>query len=250
MKKIISAIIVTAILAQSAVAVLAGGSSSGYGVIGQSGTIAGNRVAIVSEYGTDSEGYITSIESINSPADAEYIYIAQYDPASNKLLKLDKWDNAAVSITKGNKVKIIALKDDGITPVSNDPVEIIAPNQTAVPTIAPTATPTTEPTTGPTEEPTAVEKAKAELKDSGVDENNIYSIDWEDMFVFEDEEPVNPTPSIAPEATPTATPTVAPTATPTVEPSAMDKAESDLNELNLHHISKLHWNELLTGLFD
>lgn len=246
MKKIISAIIVTAILAQSAVAVLASGSIG----IGGSGIIASNRVAIVSKYGTDSEGYITSIEDLNSPADAEYIYIAQYDAASNKLLKLDKWDNAAVSITKGNKVKIIALKDDGITPVSNDPVEIIAPNQTAVPTIAPTATPTTEPTTGPTEEPTAVEKAKAELKDSGVDENNIYSIDWEDMFVFEDEEPVNPTPSIAPEATPTATPTVAPTATPTVEPSAMDKAESDLNELNLHHISKLHWNELLTGLFD
>lgn len=178
MKKIISAIMVTAIFAQGTVAVLAGSSSSGYGVIGQSGTIAGNRVAIVSEYGTDSEGYITSIEAVNSPADAEYIYIAQYDAASNKLLKLDKWENAAVSITKGNKVKIIALKDDGITPVSNDPVEIIAPNQTAVPTT----------------EPTAVEKAKAELKDSGVAENNIYSIDWEDMFVFEDEEPVNPTP--------------------------------------------------------
>lgn len=195
---------------------------------------------IVSKYGTDKDGYITSVEEVTYPSEAEYIYIAQYDAASNRLMKLDKWDNAAVSITKGNKVKIIALKDDGITPVSNDPVDIIAPNQTAVPTTSPVATPTTEPTTEPTEEPTAVEKAKAALKDSGVEENNIYSIDWEDMFVFEDEEQVNPTPSLPPESTPTST----------VEPSAMDKAEADLNELNLQHISKLHWNELLTGLFD
>ena len=148
---------------------------------------------------------------------AQYIYVAEYNK-EGRMLKLKRVAADASGTTTvnyqfnpDNDLKIVATTANGITPVAEnvyrkDKVEV---------TPTPTATPTPTPTPTPDPSLTAVEKAKADLVNSGVAEANIEIVEW-----------ATPTPS--PTATPTPTPTPTATPTPVPEQTAVEKAKADL----------------------
>ena len=127
MKKIIVTVLATVMLCQGAVLadqMVGVVQNSGAGVSsrgsGGGGSSSISIVGVKAEYGdSDSNGIADTVNSVTAPSTAQYIYVAQFDD-SNRLQEVKKQSAdsfSPVKFSEAYKVKVIAVKDNAITPV-------------------------------------------------------------------------------------------------------------------------------------
>lgn len=134
-----------------------------------SGTVLAAEPTINTKYGaSDGSKYENIVETVSVDSEeTQYIYVAEYDKASGRMLSLKRVTADASGTTTvnyqfnpDNDLKIVATTANGITPVAENVYRNKKVEVTATPSL------------------TAEEQAKEELKNSKVEEANITTVDW------------------------------------------------------------------------